>query len=264
MKGWSWSGGRFRPCDSVPLSDRGFRYGMSVFESFPVRNGAPLFLPEHLARLDAACAQCGFTIETAALTTCGDTLRDCDNGFARLYVTAGDGAVSAPLENPRVYLFVEAREPTLPQVYHRGYDLGIASEPHRPLFAGLKTANYWANADAFRRGLARQKNETLLWNPDGWLISACMANVFAVFGEKITTPSRACGAREGVVREWIFRQCEVLERDMTPEDLRNAGEVFLTSSWLGVMPAASLEGKPFPSRKIATALREEYERMVAR
>ena len=235
---------------------------MSVFESFPVRNGAPIFLREHLARLRAACARVGFTIDNESLTQCKDVLRNAHDGFARIYVTAGDGAVTSDFENCRVFIFVEPREPTPSRVYHRGYDLGICAEPHEPIFGGLKTANYWKNLDAFRRGVARQKNETLLFNPRGELISACMANAFIFQNEKLKTPPLESGARDGVVREWIAKRREVEQCALTRDDLENADEIFLTSSWLGVMPVASLESRPLASMKLSRELNREFQREV--
>src|SRR5438067_6213073 len=102
MSCFAWRDETFVRCDSIPLSDRGFRYGMSVFESLPVRNGAPVFLREHLARLRDACARCGFTLENDSLNNCEDVLRRSGDGFARIYVTAGDGTVTGEFENCRV------------------------------------------------------------------------------------------------------------------------------------------------------------------
>src|ERR1043166_2264594 len=124
MKSWAWCRDTFVSCEAVPVSDRGFRYGMSLFESLPIRNGAPVFLREHLARLRAACVRCGFTVENEALNKCEDVLRRSGDGFARVYITAGDGAVTSAFEDCRVFIFVEPREPTPARVVHPGYDLG--------------------------------------------------------------------------------------------------------------------------------------------
>ena len=51
MTGWQWNGTRFAPCATVPIEDRGFRYGMSVFETVAVMGGKPRFLAEHLDSL---------------------------------------------------------------------------------------------------------------------------------------------------------------------------------------------------------------------
>ena len=46
-----WTGAEFQSANGVPVTDRGFRYGMSVFESFPIRDGTGIFLEKHLAKL---------------------------------------------------------------------------------------------------------------------------------------------------------------------------------------------------------------------
>src|SRR5581483_3101776 len=253
---WLWTDDGFVSCDSVPFTDRGVRYGMSLFESIRVQNRHALFLAEHLDRLRAACRQCGFPVAEAALENCGQLLSE--DGFARIYVTAGDGSVTSTAECCRVFVFTEPRDPISAHVYHRGYDLGIAPEPHHTLFGGLKTANYWSNLDAFQHGVARQKNETLLFNHAGNLISACMANVFLVTNEKIQTPALNSGTRNGVVREWLLKTREVNECYLTRNDLEAADEIFLTSSWLGVMPAASLEGRELKRNVTARELHREY------
>ena len=56
MIAWLWTGKTFKRANSVPLSDRGFRYGMSVFESLRVTNGEAEFFEKHTARLVQACA----------------------------------------------------------------------------------------------------------------------------------------------------------------------------------------------------------------
>lgn len=265
LKSWLWTAKGFAPCDSVPVADRGFRYGMSIFESLPIHGKKALFLQQHLERLRHSMAQAGFQTDLPRADEIEIIFREIDfSGFARIYVTAGDGPVTGAFENGRVFVFVEPRKPVPARVYHRCYDLGIASEPHFPLLNGLKTGNYWANLDVFRRGVARQKNETLLFNPHGELISACMANVFVMHDGKLKTPAPECGARRGIVRDWVLQRRDSAEGPLSTDDLKNADEIFLTSSWLGIMPAASLEERPLPSRTVAAALRTEYEAEIAK
>jgi hypothetical protein len=51
MRTWKKTGTEWVPCENLPLGDRGFRYGMSVFETIAVREGKPLILEEHLEPL---------------------------------------------------------------------------------------------------------------------------------------------------------------------------------------------------------------------
>jgi branched-subunit amino acid aminotransferase/4-amino-4-deoxychorismate lyase len=258
---WLWSGTAFQPASALPITDRGFRYGMSVFESFPVQNGVAIFLAEHLDRLRDACAATGLLAPPDALAQCEQVLKQYCTGFARIYVTAGDGPVTGAFDACRVLIFVEAREPIPARVYHRGYDLALHPGGHAPLFPGLKTGNYWANLKTFREGVAAQRNETLLFTPAGHLISACMANVFLVRTGILHTPDLSTGARAGVVRQWVMQQTEVRQTLLTRADVEAAEEIFLTSSWLGIMPAASLEDRPL-QRAIGTQLLDAWRKNI--
>jgi len=159
-------------------------------------------------------------------------------------------------------VLLEDRPPPRGGRYHRGYDLGLHAGGHLPLFGGLKTGNYWANVFAFREGIARKHNETLLFTPAGHLISGCMTNVFIVVGGKVKTPALSTGARAGVVREWVMERLEVEEGLVTRAEVEEAEEIFLTSSWLGVMPGATLEERPLASRAVCGPLLEAYRREV--
>lgn len=257
---WLWKGGTFVPCDSVPVLDRGFRYGMSVFESLPVVRKTPLFLTQHHERLQQACAQSRLETGLPPLAGFDTLLRSVEfDAFARLYVTAGDGAVSDRTDNGRVIVFIEPRSLRRTE---DAYKLARHPDACIPIFGGLKTANYWPNVAALQRARKNDFNEALTFNVKDELISACMANVFVVRDGAIKTPSPETGARAGVIREWIMHRRAVEELHLTRDDLEHADEIFLTSSGLGVMPVSSLEGRELPSRAIAEELRVEYDREI--
>ena len=91
------------------------------------------------------------------------------------------------------------------------------------------------------------------------LVSACMANVFVVRDDRISTPARSSGARAGVIREWVIGRRKVEERRLRREDVVNADEIFLTSSWIGVRPVATVEGRPLGARIIGPKLAADLE-----
>lgn len=256
MKTWQWNGRAFTPCDAVPPSDRGFRYGMSLFESLRVVGGEAEFFEKHLTRLLTACAEREFAVEESVLRSAETVLGAAGDGFARIYVTAGDGAPGATADQPRIFLFLESRQPPVDE----SFELTIHDEPYRAPFGGLKTANYWFNVHAFAQARQRRFDEALLFNDFAELVSACMANVFLVHDERISTPSRSSGARAGVIREWVIARRKVEERRLRREDLIAADEIFLTNSWLGVMPVATLEGRPLGPRRVGPKLAAELRR----
>ena len=257
MNTWMWNGAGFEPCAGVPLTDRGFRYGMSVFESLRVTRGEAEFFEPHIARLLSACAERGLAEDEAALRAVAPLfLREGVNGFARIYVTAGDGTPSAPATAPRVFLFIEDRTPPDPD---DPWELTLHDEAHRPPFGGIKTANYWFNVEAFAQAHRRGFDEALFFNDFGELVSAAMANVFLVHDDRLSTPARSCGCRAGVIREWVIGRRKVEERRIRREDVLAADEIFLTNSWIGVMPAGTLEGRPLARRHVGPKLAAELD-----
>lgn len=259
MRAWSWEGGAFVPCDGLPLSDRGFRYGMALFESLRVFQGRPLFLEEHVRILREACQQREFAVPEVAIRAIPGLFDQAGmEGFARIYVTAGEGGVLSPVAECRTLVLLEDR-PWQTKVAAR---VSLSSDAHIPVFGGLKTANYWPHIDALQRAARRGFEETLLFNEHAELVSAAMANVFLVRGGVIRTPATACGARAGVLRGWIARREPVRECSLFLKDVLEAEEIFLTNSWIGILPIAEVEGRALPSQACATRLAASYQSEV--
>jgi 4-amino-4-deoxychorismate lyase len=242
---WTLVEGCFHEGADVPVSDCGFRYGMSVFETIAVRNGRLLFLEEHLLALSAACRAAGFQAETARPI---NELADLPDGLLRIYVTAGDSALASSTSHQRTFAYFESAEFPNQKEITRGFQLAITRTPFVPVLGGWKTGNYWPNVKAL--SLARENgfDETLIVNIERVVISAAMANVFFRIEGILQTPLAELGARQGVVRQWITRMTPVRESRLSLEQISGAEECFLTNSRLGVMPVSHIEGRPLPSR----------------
>jgi branched-subunit amino acid aminotransferase/4-amino-4-deoxychorismate lyase len=254
MKSWCWNQTRFEEGATLPLTDRGFRYGMSLFESMRVSNGSVEFWAGHRQRIHAACLERDFAVAETVLDEAAVVLATAGmDGFARIYVTAGDGSPTTPVQAPRVFVLLEHREPEREE----SWDICFSDDFFHPLFPGLKTANYWFHCDALARARQGKFDEALLFNDHAELVSACCANVFLVRDGRILTPPRGSGCRQGVVREWVIKRRKVEERRLRREDVVNADEIFLTNSWLGVMPVSTLEGRPLGPRVVSSKLAGE-------
>ena len=256
QQAWLWEGAGFVPCSGVPLSDRGFRYGMSLFESLRVTESGPEHLEAHLESLREACASRAFPVSAEALGAAGALLKERaplggEEFFARIYVTAGDGAPTASATGCRVLVMSEPR----PRPAQSAYRVTVAESAYCPPFAGLKTGNYWMNLEALRRAQAAGFEEALLFNENAELVSACVANVFLVHGGRIRTPSRECGARPGVIRREVLRRVDARECSLFLEDVLSADEIFLTNSWIGAVPVETLGARKLPSTAVSAGLR---------
>lgn len=100
----------------------------------------------------------------------------------------------------------------------------------------------------------------------GEVLEAGRANVFAVIGGALVTPPLDGRILPGTARAATLRLAgelgiEAEERPLKLDELRDADEVFLTSSVRGLRPARSLDGADLPTRshlteRLAAGLRE--------
>ena len=259
FRAWTLVGGAFREGAAIPVTDRGFRYGMSVFETLAVRQGRILFLQQHLAALKIACAAAGFRADkTEALSA----LEGLSDGMLRIYVTAGDGTAAASTGECRTIAFFEPGEFPRPEDVLRGARTAISRAPGVSVLGGWKTGNYWPHVQAFATARENGFDEALVLNIQGAVISASMANVFFAFGGGLYTPAVNAGARRGVVRAWIKEMTHVEECLLSLDDLKEVDECFLTNSRLGVMPVAEIEGRRLPSRNSGETLAALYSERI--
>jgi branched-chain amino acid aminotransferase len=228
-----------------------------------VTTGVAEFFEQHTAKLLQACAEREIAVDEQAITAAAGLFAEGQkSGFARIYVTAGDGSPSAEAQHPRIFAFLEDRPPPDPE---DPWEVTLHDESYFPPFGGLKTANYWFNCDAYTQARRKKFDETLLFNDRAELVSASMANVFILRDDRLMTPPRGSGARTGVIRDWVIKRRKVEERRLRREDVVNADEIFLTNSWIGVMPVATVEGRPLGHRLIGPRLaadlsnRREFE-----
>jgi branched-chain amino acid aminotransferase len=100
--------------------------------------------------------------------------------------------------------------------------------------------------------------EAVLLNLDGYLTEGTTSNVFFVQRGELYTPALSCGLLEGVTRAIVLKLArraglKTHEGRYTLSDLRQADEIFLTSTTLEVVPVISVmspnriwSGRPGP------------------
>lgn len=247
-RSWRLDGSCWEPCDALPLADRGFRYGMSVFETVAVASGRPLLLEAHLERLRRAAQDCG----AEPLPLPAFDFSQLPTGLLRFYLTAGPGAATDPFAGGGYAIFDEAEV---------GWNLPAlrvlaCAAPYLPRPGGWKSGNYWPNVDALELARRADCHEALLFNPEGLLVGAAMANVFLRVRGEWLTPTRATGARDGAVRAWVLGQGFAREEFLDIGTVAECTEAFLTNSRIGIRAAGELDGRPL---KVETSnLQQHY------
>ncbi|MEI6278327.1 MAG: aminotransferase class IV [Verrucomicrobiae bacterium] len=255
---WSFQSGAWENGAAVPLDDRAFRYGMSVFETIAVVGGRALLLTSHLARLRRAAHARGWQ-KAFIPDSLPELPRDQDapaTGVFRLYLTAGPGGAGDPLSGSLFALFEDCEVGTdFPPLR-----MVSSAAPYLPEPGGWKTGNYWQNVEASNFARSTGADDALLFNPAGGLVCASMGNIFVGVGGAWETPAIGTGARDGVVRAWVLDHLPVGETFPDAASVARASACFVTNSRIGIRPVSELDGRAL--RTDVAALQHLYREQV--
>ena len=126
--------------------------------------------------------------------------------------------------------------------------VGSSSQPHPGKFfvpPGASGAVKWLARGplslALRQAREQGWEETILLGEKATFVEGTRSNLVVVVDDRLIAPGPRAGALQGVTRELVVRTAarqgwKVVDRPVTPRDLRDASEVILTSSLLGVIP----------------------------
>jgi branched-chain amino acid aminotransferase len=242
----------------VCVLDNGFTFGDAVYETLRTYGGRPFALGRHLARLRLSASRLGFALpmgDDALCATLDELLERGQNpeSFIRLIVTRGEGDISYHFERvkgPTVVMVVKPFEGFPDSHYTEGIPLALVTVRRnhpRALDPAIKSNNLLNNVLAVREAQAKGALEAILLNQDDLVAEGASTNVFLVTGEVVVTPPLGAGILHGITREVVLEiarehDIEVNEAAVSPDALRAADEIFVTSSTREVMPASSLDG----------------------
>jgi branched-chain amino acid aminotransferase len=278
----------------VPVMDRGFLYGDSIYEVFRTYQGVPLFFDEHwqrfansarLIRLDLCDVREPLTadIRTAIAASGAPALRK--DVYVRYMVTRGAGPLDLlPRRDATLRRVVIVKEVPKwnPAHYTGGATVAIVEtrrNPHEALDPNIKGGNYLNNILGVVEAHAAGADDCIMLSDEGLVTEASNSNVFFVIDGAIVTPSQKAANLRGLTKAAIHGACKANgipteETEITARDAMRATECFLTSATREVMPVAVLLGpkgkrREFPpgggelTRRVAGVYREAIAEYVA-
>jgi branched-chain amino acid aminotransferase len=269
----------------VPVTDRGFLYGDSVYEVMRTAGGKPVGLDAHLDRLEHSAAALALRLPERShiADAIAQTLAAAANpeSYVRVIVTRGSGKIgldTALADRPRLVIMVRPLERPPAATYRDGVRLQLVHlDPaaRRAVAPGIKTGNYLTNIMAMHEARSAGADDALIVDVDGRVSEGSSFNVFVVRGERVITPARHVGLLAGITRERVIELArasgiDVIEGVLIPDDVREADEMFITSTIRGVVPVASVDGvalaRPVvgPITQRITQLYEDYLAAQAR
>ena len=257
----------------------GLLMGWGVFTTLRIYRGQPFAFERHWARMgrDAARLSVPFDYEELrvreAIVELGRANQRLE-GMARVsFVRNKGGLWEQADDHPPADLLVFTHELVPWPAGHR-----LRVEP-RAIFsaghyAGAKMLSWVPHAAALERAHAEGFDEVLLLNEKGQIAECSSANVFLVRGGRALTPPLSSGCLPGVTREILLEIApkagiDIIEQDLTLDDLSSAQEAFISSTTREVAAVESISPNwsyKFPgsvTRGLDRAFRECVKSLLA-
>ena len=242
---------------TIPVMDRGFLYGDSVYEVFRTYKGIPVFMADHFERLENSAALIRMTISQSReeliqeirRTVQATGAKSKQDIYVRYQITRGAGPVDLypdPDLETRYVIIVSTLPSRKPEYYSRGMDMAIPSvrrNPENALDPNIKGGNYLNNILAITEARQLGADDCIILNREGFVTEAANSNVWFVINGQLITP--ATGNLKGLTKMHIHRALREAtissqEVDIQVNELYDATECFVTSATRDVMPCASL------------------------
>jgi D-alanine transaminase len=236
------------------VEDRGFQFGDALYEVFKFVGRRPIFLADHYRRLENGLRaieiqspwdESGFVavmrelIERTAF----------DDGIVYIQISRGEGE--------RKHFFPENLEPTV-VAYSRAFQFPDAAKKANGVrlitapdlrwkHCDVKSVNLLASVLAKKKAQRAGADEVLLLD-DRLVREGGSSSFFVVRANVVITHPLDEHILPGVVRDRVIALAEqagirIDQRPIAVDELREIDEAFITSTTMGVIPVASIDGR---------------------
>lgn len=254
--------------DHIGVTDRGLQYGDGLFETLAAFEGHCPWFEAHYQRLVTGCERLAIPqpdkqvvlqeVETAAAGQA--------KAVIKILLTGGEGGRgygrAIGLQPNRIVM--RYAWPDYPASHWRdGVELKLCQTRLgcNPVLAGIKHLNRLEQVLARNEWQDNDYAEGLMCDEQGNVIEGTMSNVFIVRDETLYTPRLShCGVT-GVMRGWVMDKADELainvqETTLSIDDIKQADEVMLTNSLIGLWPVNNFESRNYQPGPICQTLLE--------
>jgi len=231
----------------IPVDDLAIMRGFGVFDLLRTRNGKPLFLEEHILRLNASARRIGLDlpwsqqelIEVVMKTLHRNTHQESN---IRIVVTGGSSPdFITPQGKPRLLVLV-TQAPELPAGwYTKG--VKIITFSFERSIPGAKSIDYVQATIALKKARDQNAIEAVYVDRNGHVLEGTTSNLFAFIDDSLVTPGQ--GILNGITRNAVLdlaaKTTAVHIRNIRRDELLKAEEVFITGTNKVIVPIIQVD-----------------------
>jgi D-alanine transaminase len=250
----------------IGVEDRGFQFGDAVYEVFKFMRKRPVFLVDHYRRMENGLRQIEIRSpwnEARFVAVMRELIARTafDDGIVYIQVTRG--------ESERKHFYPDDLEPTVvaysrafpyfPDAAKKARGINLMTTADlRWKRCDVKSVNLLPNVLAKKKAQRAGADEVLLI--DGDVVRECgSSSFFGVRGGTVITHPLDEHILPGVVRDRVISlaaaaDIRIDERPLRENELFDLDEAFITSTTMGVMPVAAIDGRLMALGDLTTAL----------
>jgi len=254
--------GSYMPMDEAKISpmDRGFLFGDGIYEVIPSYDGKLVGFAPHIERMDQGMDLIGIKFgysQDEWRAVCENLIEKNGGGNLGIYLHVSRGTDSkrfhAYPEDVEATVFAFVFEipaaPVADKAIAKAYKVS-STEDLRWKRCNIKSTALLGNVMHFQQGYESGNNEIILYNADGEMTEGSACNAYIVKDGVVITPPLDHQILPGITRLMLLDilakdgSIKVEERIVTMDEVRNADEIWLTSSSKEIAPVVELDGQP--------------------
>ena len=257
-----WKNGSFQKWDdtNIHILSHTLHYGTGVFEgvrAYDTLNGPAIFrLKEHTNRLFDAAKKINievpFELDEIIHAQC-ETLNknQLNAGYIRPIIFLGNEGLGLRAKELSVNVAIAAWEwPSYmdPEAKKKGISIAKSSyiQYENPLHSGNKIiGTYFQNTMALHEAIDKGADEALMMDANGFISEGSGENIFIVKDLKLMTPTKD-HCLNGITRQSVIQiakdlNYDVIEKNLTFDDLISADEAFFTGTAVEITPISKVD-----------------------
>ena len=261
--------------DYISATDRGLHYGDGIFETIACHGGHPVFLQQHLDRMQdgADRLDIAFPERQQIIDDISRLLaeRNSADSVIKLILTRGQGQRGYRYDSQQIPTRLCIRSDWPGHVAHwqlHGIRARFCTTPAsvNPALSGIKSLNRLENVVASRE-LGSEFDEGFLSDSDGYVIEGTMTNLFTVTSGVLVTPDLSRSGIHGIMREQILdiarhAGIKVETANITRDELIQSEEVFVSNSVIGLCVVKQLQQQSFQPGTVAKTISKLLEKRI--